>query len=113
MADHSLYNGKPMRLFHGTFDYGTNGKFLTSDGIGNYYLYDYKNNYNVPAAGCSNRPMVARISRSSQRQPQAAILFLILVPTSARFLPSCRDSPRSCSMRRAAVTARRAMRQLR
>ena len=35
----SLYLEKPMRS-NGTFDYGTNGKFLTSDGAGNYYLYD-------------------------------------------------------------------------
>ena len=33
-----------------TFDYSTNGKFLTSDGIGNYYLYD-KNNSNVASGG--------------------------------------------------------------
>ena len=35
----SLYLEKPMRS-NGTFDYGTNGKFVTSDGAGNYYLYD-------------------------------------------------------------------------
>ena len=44
----SLYNGKPMRS-NGTFDYGTNAKFLTSDGNGNYYLYDY--NGTITAGG--------------------------------------------------------------
>ena len=44
----SLYLGKPMRS-NGTFDYGTNAKFLTSDGNGNYYLYDY--NGTITAGG--------------------------------------------------------------
>ena len=44
----SLYNGKPMRS-NGTFDYSTNAKFLTSDGNGNYYLYDY--NGTITAGG--------------------------------------------------------------
>src|SRR6185436_4837675 len=43
------YLGNPM-ISSATFDYGTNGKFLTSDGAGNYYLYD-KNNANVPSGG--------------------------------------------------------------
>ena len=45
----SLYNGKPL-VSSMTFDYSTNGKFLTSDGIGNYYIYD-KNNSNVATGG--------------------------------------------------------------
>ena len=45
----SLYLEKPMRS-NGTFDYGTNGKFLTSDGAGDYYLYD-KDGAIVPGGG--------------------------------------------------------------
>ena len=52
---------------NGTFDYGTNGKFLTSDGAGNYYLYD-KDGAITQGGGLFKSAMAARRSRLFRRR---------------------------------------------
>ena len=47
MAEFAL--SRKADAINGTFEYGTNGKFLTSDSTGNYYLYDY--NSTITAGG--------------------------------------------------------------